>query len=181
MSSEGGGRTEGTAGAGGVKLLSTRRACTVCATSFADLDPRLFSFNSRHGWCLACLGTGLRTDARALAVADRERERAKARGTGPQMGQFGDDEPPAESILDEEAPCEACLGARLNPIARAVRLSGRSIADVSAQSAEGLIQWLDGLSLEGREATIARDLLAEIQSRLGFLRDVGLGLSLIHI
>jgi len=175
LSSEGGGRTEGTAGAGGVKLLSTRRACTVCATSFADLDPRLFSFNSRHGWCSACLGTGLRTDARALAVAERERERAKARGTGPQMGQFGDDEPPAESILDDEVPCEICLGARLNPIARAVRLSGRSIADVSAQSAEGLIQWLDGLSLEGREATIARDLLAEIQSRLGFLRDVGLG------
>ena len=156
-------------------LLSTRRACTVCATSFADLDPRLFSFNSRHGWCVACLGTGLRTDARALASAERERERAKARGTGPQMGQFGDDEPPADAIVDGYTPCDACLGARLNPVARAVRLAGSSIADVSARAADALLQWLNDLQLEGRDAAIARDLLAEIHSRLGFLRDVGLG------
>src|SRR5690606_1613237 len=34
-----------------VHIFSTRRACPSCARSFADLDPRLFSFNSKHGWC----------------------------------------------------------------------------------------------------------------------------------
>ena len=28
-------------------------------TSYAELDPRLFSFNSKHGWCEGCFGTGL--------------------------------------------------------------------------------------------------------------------------
>lgn len=39
-------------------LYSTRRACPSCGRSFAELDPRLFSYNARHGWCPACTGTG---------------------------------------------------------------------------------------------------------------------------
>ncbi|HET8761435.1 MAG TPA: excinuclease ABC subunit UvrA, partial [Nitrospiria bacterium] len=35
----------------GETLFSTRRACPRCGRSFAELDPRLFSFNSKHGWC----------------------------------------------------------------------------------------------------------------------------------
>ena len=38
---------------------SPRRACPPCARRFEELDPRLFSFNSRHGWCPRCYGTGL--------------------------------------------------------------------------------------------------------------------------
>jgi excinuclease ABC subunit A len=41
-------------------IFSTRRACPSCARSFAELDPRLFSFNSKHGWCEECFGTGLK-------------------------------------------------------------------------------------------------------------------------
>ncbi|HYB34114.1 MAG TPA: excinuclease ABC subunit UvrA, partial [Steroidobacteraceae bacterium] len=44
---------------GTVTVYSTRRACPSCGTSFAELDPRLFSFNSRHGWCESCYGTGV--------------------------------------------------------------------------------------------------------------------------
>ena len=40
-------------------VFSARRACPSCGTSFPELDPRLFSYNSRHGWCTACYGTGL--------------------------------------------------------------------------------------------------------------------------
>ena len=39
--------------------FSTRRACPSCGTSFAELDPRLFSFNSKLGWCASCYGTGV--------------------------------------------------------------------------------------------------------------------------
>ena len=38
-------------GAGPPMLFSIRRACPGCGRSFPELDPRLFSFNSRHGWC----------------------------------------------------------------------------------------------------------------------------------
>ncbi len=48
-------------------VFSTKRACPNCGTGFPELDPRLFSFNSRHGWCPGCFGTGL-----ALAQFDGE-------------------------------------------------------------------------------------------------------------
>jgi excinuclease ABC subunit A len=42
---------QSTAGIGALQVFSTQRACPVCATSYAELDPRLFSYNSKHGWC----------------------------------------------------------------------------------------------------------------------------------
>ena len=42
----------------GESLFSTRRACPSCGRSFPEPDPRLFSFNSKHGWCERCYGTG---------------------------------------------------------------------------------------------------------------------------
>lgn len=42
----------------GESVYSTSRACPRCRRSFAELDPRMFSFNSKHGWCLRCNGTG---------------------------------------------------------------------------------------------------------------------------
>ena len=45
---------------GKVEVFSTLRACPVCSTSYAELDPRLFSYNSKHGWCPDCVGTGVK-------------------------------------------------------------------------------------------------------------------------
>ncbi|MDB5867672.1 MAG: UvrA family protein, partial [Polaromonas sp.] len=45
---------------GRIEAFSTRRACPVCATSYPELDPRLFSYNSKHGWCPDCVGTGVK-------------------------------------------------------------------------------------------------------------------------
>ncbi len=42
-----------------VTVFSTKRACPDCGRSFGELDPRLFSFNSKHGWCEECFGTGV--------------------------------------------------------------------------------------------------------------------------
>ncbi len=39
-------------------VFSTLRACPSCGTGFPALDPRLFSFNSRHGWCTKLLRHG---------------------------------------------------------------------------------------------------------------------------
>ncbi|MCZ6872407.1 MAG: excinuclease ABC subunit UvrA [bacterium] len=43
-------------------LYSLRFFCPRCSLSFADLDPRLFSFNSRRGACPACNGMGVTYD-----------------------------------------------------------------------------------------------------------------------
>ncbi|MCL2162637.1 MAG: excinuclease ABC subunit UvrA, partial [Betaproteobacteria bacterium] len=45
-------------------VFSTLRACPSCSTSFPEPDPKLFSWNARHGWCPKCFGTGLKTAAR---------------------------------------------------------------------------------------------------------------------
>ena len=50
---------EGGAGAADGELFSTERACPSCSRSFEPLDPRLFSYNSRYGWCPECFGTGV--------------------------------------------------------------------------------------------------------------------------
>ncbi|MFZ9405693.1 MAG: excinuclease ABC subunit UvrA [Burkholderiaceae bacterium] len=142
-----------------VALHSTRRACGTCGTSFAELDPRLFSFNSRHGWCKACLGAGLETIGRI-----REDELTPGLEGATDAGvQYGD------------APCPACHGLRLNPTALAVRLREQSIAALTDLPVDQARTWMDGLEWAGREAEIARDVLAEIRSRLQFLSDVGLG------
>ena len=41
------------------RFFSTLQSCPRCSRSFGELDPRLFSFNSKHGWCPECFGTGL--------------------------------------------------------------------------------------------------------------------------
>ncbi|MCC2317266.1 excinuclease ABC subunit UvrA [Cellulomonas chengniuliangii] len=73
-----------------------------------------------------------------------------------------------------EVPCPVCQGARLKPEVLAVRVGGRSIADVCDLPIREARDFLDGLRLGERERAIAVEVLKEIQARLGFLLDVGL-------
>ncbi|AXK45047.1 excinuclease ABC subunit UvrA [Brachybacterium saurashtrense] len=73
-----------------------------------------------------------------------------------------------------EVPCPACRGARLRPEVLAVRVGGRSIAEVCEMSIRDAHTFHDSLELGEREAAIADEVLREIRSRLGFLLDVGL-------
>ncbi len=63
----------------------------------------------------------------------------------------------------------------MRPEALAVRFAGRGIAAVLALPVESVETFIGSLKLDAREAAIARDLLAEVRSRLAFLRRVGLG------
>jgi excinuclease ABC subunit A len=76
--------------------------------------------------------------------------------------------------LEVDEACPACNGKRLNPEALAVRWRGRNIAAYGGEPVDRLAVLFDGVQLEGREREIARDLLAELRSRLGFLKEVGL-------
>lgn len=73
-----------------------------------------------------------------------------------------------------EVPCPVCKGARLKPEVLAVRVGGRSIAEVCDLPINDARAFLDQLELGERERAIAAQVLKEIQARLGFLLDVGL-------
>ena len=139
-----------------VTVFSTRRACPSCGRSFAELDPRLFSFNSRHGWCESCYGTGVE-----MPGFDEQ--------------QSGEELWWNEWYAHTPEPCGACHGQRLNATALNVRFRERSIAALAADSVAQSAQFFARLRLGPRERQIARDLLAEIRARLQFLERVGLG------
>ena len=73
-----------------------------------------------------------------------------------------------------DVPCPVCHGTRLKPEILAVKLNGRSIAEVTNLSIGEASQWLGVLELGEREKAIADRVLREIQARLSFLVDVGL-------
>ncbi|TDV34171.1 UvrA family protein [Paraburkholderia caballeronis] len=159
-----------TARIGAVKVLSTRRACPVCGTSYPELDPRLFSYNSKHGWCTTCVGTGL--------ALTREQRAAYDDTVAVEDGRGREQTLPSEEQEPEgvgEEPCPDCGGTRLNPVARAVTFDSHPIVDVAQWTVSDTRRWIDALELGGREAQIARDVISEIRSRLRFLEEVGLG------
>ena len=73
-----------------------------------------------------------------------------------------------------QVPCEVCHGARLNEVSLAVTIGDRNIHDVSSLSLRDAHGFLDGVSLEQRQAKIAAAVLKEVRARLRFLLDVGL-------
>src|SRR5690606_24185148 len=53
-------RAKGVSSQATTEQFSSKRACPCCGMNFPDPDPRMFSYNSKHGWCNTCFGTGLR-------------------------------------------------------------------------------------------------------------------------
>ena len=157
---------------GQVEVFSVRRACPVCSTSYAELDPRLFSYNSKHGWCPECVGTGVKLTRDQRKVLDDSVMDGDNKGREQTFSEVE-----VEDVSDET--CPGCEGSRLNAQARAVRFFGQGIADIAALSVGDVRRWVETLQVEGalavREQGIARDLIPEIRSRLEFLEEVGLG------
>jgi excinuclease ABC subunit A len=154
-----------------VTVHSTARVCPECGESFGALDPKMFSYNSAQGWCPTCRGFG---ELFYLPDVDRG-----ARADAVEESWWSWQEGKREE-------CPDCKGARLNPIARAVRLTqfrgGRREDDLALPtidafaraSAAQALELLGRLKFGGHEAEIARDILPEIRERLTFLGEVGL-------
>ena len=163
-----------------ISVHSTECACPGCGKSFEAPDPKLFSYNSARGWCPRCRGFG-----ELFYLPDVERG---ARAEAIEESWF-------EWQEGKREPCPDCHGARLNPIARAVRLDPRpnplvspikqpragprplpptidAISNFTVQEAQKFFQ---ALKFKSRSAEIARDILPEIRERLKFLTEVGLG------
>ncbi|MBT6157431.1 MAG: ABC-ATPase UvrA [Planctomycetaceae bacterium] len=141
------------------RLYSERFVCVECGESFAELEPRTFSFNSPYGACPECEGLG--------------------------KVQADDADGKTSGDIDEQQVCKECNGSRLNPFARSVTFGGVRLHELTALSVAeasvviGRIQKelhanaeYGSLTPEGRLA--AERTLPEIASRLGFLEKVGL-------
>ena len=72
-------------------------------------------------------------------------------------------------------PCPECRGARLRPESRAVLVAGTPIHEFTGLSVRRALGWVAGLELSEHDQRIARLVLREIQERLQFLDDVGVG------
>lgn len=159
-----------TAHIGATKVFSTKRACPVCGTSYPELDPRMFSYNSKHGWCTTCVGTGLALTREQRKAYDDSKRDDDDKG---REQSFPSEEPEVEGVID--APCPDCGGTRLNAASRGVTFEAKAITELGGWSVTDTRRWIEALRLEGRDADIARDVVTEIKSRLEFLEEVGLG------
>ena len=187
-----------TAAIGTLAAFSTKRACPLCNTSYPELDPRLFSYNSKHGWCPDCVGTGVKLTKEQRKVFDDSVRDDDHKGREQTFA-----EPEVEDLVD--AVCPGCQGTRLNATARAVKFVNAGITDIARLSVSDVRAWVEelrftsvraepvkacpepgrralrqaqgerGYRLSARESGIARDLVPEIKSRLKFLEQVGLG------
>lgn len=138
------------------KHFSVKRACPSCSRSFPEPDPRLFSYNSKHGWCERCFGTGLK-------LKDFKEEL-----TGEETSWLN------RETEEGDSTCPSCHGARINEVARNVLWQKLPIHKLSEYSVEDLEDFFLTVTMTEREQQIARDVLHEIRSRLKFMRNVGL-------
>jgi len=130
------------------KLFSVHLACPACGFSLPPLEPRSFSFNSRFGACPTCGGLG--------GIIDTSPGAKLQHFTGLRV-------------------CPDCHGARLRPEARAVTVNGQPLEALTRWPLTEVATWARELSLSAREVQVAAGIVAEIQSRLTFLVEVGLG------
>ena len=132
-------------GDGGERFYSTRRSCPSCGTGLPAPDPRLFSWSQKYGACPDCDGFGA-----PRVEEDGETRRAR------------------------ERTCPACGGTRLRPEARAVKIAGRHIGEISALPVREIRGWLKTLESVLPEEVRER-VWPELVLRLDLLDRLGLG------
>lgn len=131
---------------------SRTMACLRCGTSFPEINPRLFSFNSSYGACPRCRGLGI------IGIEEEIMEL------------------PEEEIDHYLLTnyCRSCQGMRLRKEALSVKVQGLNIGEFSRFDVEEALRFIDTLRLTERERFISSRVLKEVRDRLTFLIKVGL-------
>ncbi|MFN3480027.1 MAG: ATP-binding cassette domain-containing protein, partial [Thermodesulfovibrionales bacterium] len=127
--------------------FSRTMACLRCGTSFPEINPRLFSFNSSYGACPRCKGLGI-------------------------IGLEEDIMDLPESEIDHYALtnfCSLCKGMRLKKESLSVKIQDLSIGDFSRFDVEKAYRFINSLKLTERESFISSRILKEVKDRLSFL------------
>ncbi|MCF6313447.1 MAG: excinuclease ABC subunit UvrA [Verrucomicrobiales bacterium] len=153
---------------GKLHIVSTTLSDPDTGRSFEEPDPRMFSFNSPHGYCPTCRGYGAvpkkqadqYLDANADSILESELQEESRR---------------SKADITEFESCPECHGARLNEVSLHVKIQGHNISDITHLSVSEAQHVFDSFKFKGHDALIARDILPEICQRLRFMEEVGLG------
>lgn len=167
------------------KLYSTKFACPECGISLAEIEPRMFSFNSPHGACSRCsgLGTVLSADPEAEEDIPNLLQRYLTTDNDAVRRRL------ARHIISDI--CPECRGARLRPEVLKVTVAGKNIAEVTGMTCVEASIFVNRIKArpsdarlparQGRpgplseaEFSIADTILKELSTRLQFLISVGL-------
>ncbi len=124
-------------------IFSKILACGNCKISLPEIEPKLFSFNSKYGACPKCRGLGYEN-------LDEE-----------------------EIDLFNLKLCSLCIGARLKQEALAIKIKDKNIAELSNLSLEELRKFLSELNFSYYEKSIAERIIKEIFIKLDFLLKIG--------
>jgi len=145
------------------RVLSARFICPVDGSSFREVEPRLFSFNSPYGACSACNGLGTKyffgseacptcRGARLCPEALRVFLRSKNKGKTKK-------EKRTSGVKEKRAGGS---------------LLGKNVVDVTKLSVKEAKDFIDSLELTKQQEAIAKPVIREIQNRLQFMLDVGI-------
>lgn len=155
---------------------SLKSTCPICAFSFPELEPRLFSFNNPRGACRTCNGLGSADLVEEEQFSDSEvggkkLENIKYTYKGKKISEEdSDDEDSEELIL---STCPECAGARLNQEALSIKIAGKNIAELSDMPISELKEFLAQIRWSDKSKMISEKILKQIISRLDFLNRVG--------
>jgi len=131
----------------GSELFSLKAACPKCGYSFAEIEPRFFSFNNSRGACVTCNGLG---------------------------GVHKEVKIPGEDEVDEVfETCKDCEGTRLKPEVRSVYINEKNIVDFSSLSISKLHSELGHIHLDARSKHITEKIFIQINDRSSYLNHVG--------
>jgi excinuclease ABC subunit A len=121
----------------------------------SDNDERVYSHERA---CPVCRRGFLKPDPEDLSFSSRRGRCQKCSGSG----------------VFKDADCPSCMGTRLAPLGRNVRVDGLTIAQLSAQTAAEIMLWCAALRFETWGEALSRPILEEIASRLKALCSLGL-------
>lgn len=138
-------------------LFSRTLACPKCGISYPEIEPMLFSFNSKYGACKRCNGLGFE------GLED----------TSLNVMPFVPYSPTEEFVHLQR--CKECSGMRLRKEALSIKINGLSIGDFSELSVKDAQRFIDKLDLSERQMIISKRVIKEVRDRLSFLDKVGLG------
>ncbi len=152
---------------GGMHIVSTTLSDPDTGRSFEEPDPRMFSFNSPHGYCPKCRGYGIVPKKQADQYVDPNAESVLE-------SEIREESRRSKADATEFETCSDCQGGRLNEVSLHVKIQGHSISDITDLSVADAQLLFASLKFKGQEAIIARDILPEISQRLHFMSEVGL-------
>lgn len=137
--------------------FSRTLACPKCGISYPEINPMLFSFNSKYGACQRCNGIGFEGIVENDPLA------------------FSPQPSDLEEELTHVAACKECSGMRLRKEALSIKLHNMSIGEFAAMAVKDAKAFIDGIKLSEREIAISKRVLKEVKDRLSFLDRIGLG------